>query len=69
MVLSLPGDNENDTGRSLRVKQELPESGSEIYNGEDVAARSSDVADAFADIHHGVFVGVGVCIQGPKILH
>ena len=47
----------------------LPESGSEIQSGEDSRISSADVADAFGDLLHGVFVDVGVLVQFPKVLY
>ncbi len=46
----------------------MPESGSEVQGWENGGVGSTDVADAFGDLLHGVLVDVGVLIEFPEIL-
>jgi hypothetical protein len=44
------------------LEEELPESRSQINH-------DTDVANALPNILHGVFISVGVGIEGPEIFH
>ena len=51
------------------VDGHLPESGSEVDRGKDVGVGPADVADAFIDFLHGVFVRVGLLVETPEVLN
>ena len=53
----------------LFVDGHLPESGGEVDRGKDVGVGSADVADAFVDFFHGVFVRVGFLVETPEVLN
>ena len=53
----------------LIIDGHLPESRGEIDGGEDVGVGSTDVADAFVDLFHGVFVGVGLFVETSEVLN
>ncbi len=50
----------------ILIQLHLPESGSEVQCGRII---SPDVADAFGDLLHGVFVNVGVLVELPEVLN
>jgi hypothetical protein len=51
------------------VQNHLPESGREVNGTKNGAALSTDFANALADVLHRIFVGVGLVVEGPKVLH
>jgi hypothetical protein len=46
----------------------LTKSSYEVYCCENGASGSSNISDAFTNVLHGVFVGVGVSIEGSEVL-
>ena len=53
----------------LFVDGHLPESGGEVDRCKDVGVGSADVADAFVDFFHGIFVRVGLFVETSEVLH
>jgi hypothetical protein len=50
------------------VEQQLPEAGREVNGGEDSAPGLANVTDA-PHVLHGIFICMGMSIQGLKVLH
>ena len=51
------------------VDGHLPETRGEVDHGKNVGVGSVDVADAFIDFLHGVFVRVGLLVETPEVLN
>ena len=62
-------DRESREVAILIVDGHLPESRSEVDGGENVGVGPADVADAFVDLFHGVFVRVGLFIETSEVLN
>ncbi len=60
---------EGSVGACPGVQNHLPESSCEVDGTKNRAARSTDFANALADVLHRIFVGVGLVVEGSKILH
>jgi hypothetical protein len=53
----------------LCAQNHLPETSNEVNGAEDCTSRSADFASAFPNILHGIFVCVGLIVEGPEVLH
>ncbi len=62
MNLSLAWNGESLERLRFFIQFHLPESRSEVKREEDSGIGPSDVADAFGDLLHGVFVNVGILV-------
>ncbi len=69
MKLTFPWNGESRQWLRFFVQLHLPESGGEVQGLENGRVGSTDVADAFGDLLHGVFVDVGVLVELPEILY
>ncbi len=58
MELAFSWNGESSEGLGFFVQLHLPESGGEVQGGEYAQVGPTDVADAFGDLLHGVFVDV-----------
>ena len=62
-------NGEGSVGACPGVQNHLPESGREVDGTKNSTARSTDFPDAFADVLHRIFVGVGLVVEGSEILY
>ena len=62
-------NGEGRVGACPGVQNHLPEPSREVDGTENGAARWADFADTLADVLHRIFVGVGLVVEGSKILH
>jgi len=69
MELTFPRNGKCRQLLSVLIQLHLPESGSEVQCGENGRISCPNVADAFGDLLHGVFVYVGVLVELPEILN
>ncbi len=69
MELSFSWYGESGQWLGFVVQLHLPESRGEVQGGENVGVCPADVADAFSDLFHRIFVDVGVLVKLSEILH
>ncbi len=69
MELTFAGNCECCQLLGIFVQLHLPESRSEVQCCENGGIISSNVADTFGDLLHGVLVYVGVLVQFPEVLY
>ncbi len=69
MKLSFPWDGKSRQWLRFFIQFHLPEAGGEVQGGENGRVGLADVADAFGDLLHGVFVDVGVLVEFPEVLY
>ncbi len=69
MELPLAWNGESCRFLRVLIQLHLPEAWGQVQCGKNGGVRSPDIADAFCDLLHGVFVNVGILVQFPEILH
>ena len=69
MKLTLAWNGESCQLLRIFVQLHLPESRGQVKRCENVGVGSTNVADAFSDFFHGVFVNVGVLVELPEVLN
>ncbi len=67
--LSFSWDSESGQWLGFFIQLHLPESESEVQRRENAGVCSADVADAFGDLLHGIFVNVGILVKLSEVLH
>jgi hypothetical protein len=69
MNLTFSRNGESGEWLGFFVQLHLPESRGEVQGVENIGVGSSDVADAFGDLLHGVFVNIRVLVQLSEVLY
>ena len=69
MELTLARNGESCQLLRILIQLHLPESRSQVECCENVGVSSTNVADAFGDFFHGVFVYMGVLVGLPEVLN
>jgi len=69
LELAHAGHREGSVGPGSEMQDHLPESCCQVYCAENGADWPANFADAFADVLHDVFIGVGLVVKGSEVLH